>query len=78
MVCCNLHSNYHFYVVVIIMNYYVDRCLTNIATGNHAETGLVLPAIPSMIMILSSDNYDKDSIALKEQICWTIGNIAGY
>jgi len=30
-----------------------------------------------MIEILSSDNYDRDSIALKEQICWAVGNIAG-
>jgi hypothetical protein len=50
------------------------RCLTNIATGDHEETAEVLPAVPHMIDILMQN---RDSIALQEQICWAIGNIAG-
>ena len=48
-----------------------------LSTGDHYATGLVIPAVPSMIDIMSSEHYDPDSIALKEQICWAIGNIAG-
>ena len=50
------------------------RCLTNIATGDHEQTGSVLCAVPYMVEILSSS---RDSAELKEQICWAIGNIAG-
>jgi len=48
-----------------------------LSTGDHYATGLVIPAVPSMIDIMSSEHFDPDSIALKEQICWAIGNIAG-
>lgn len=48
-------------------------CLTNLATGDHLQTGTLLNAVPNQIQILSSDT---DSDALKEQVCWTIGNVA--
>lgn len=58
------------------------RCLTNIATGDHKQTGSVLCAVPYMIEILSSSlagatALRRDSVELLEQICWAIGNIAG-
>eukprot|EP01038_Epipyxis_sp_PR26KG_P004891 gene4891-6850_t len=49
-------------------------CLTNIATGDHSQTKSVLEAVPNLIFILSNSFED---IILKEQVCWTIGNIAG-
>ena len=59
------------------------RCLTNIANGDHKQTGSVLCAVPYMIEILSSSATGavaalrRDSVELLEQICWAIGNIAG-
>ena len=54
------------------------RCLTNIANGDHKQTGSVLCAVPYMIEILSSNSTTRrDSTELLEQICWAIGNIAG-
>eukprot|EP01032_Pedospumella_encystans_P011099 gene11099-12932_t len=58
-------------------------CLTNIANGDHKQTGSVLCAVPYMIEILSSSATGavaalrRDSAELLEQICWVIGNIAG-
>jgi hypothetical protein len=48
--------------------------LTNIATGEHDQTGKVLVAIPNVIQILS---HKTCSESIKEQVCWIIGNIAG-
>jgi hypothetical protein len=62
------------------------RCLSNIATGNHTQTGAVLRAVPALLRILqgshsalipSSDLDVLGSISLEEDSCWTIGNIAG-
>lgn len=57
------------------------RCLTNIATGDHAETGAVLCAVPNMVEILNSNNtpgsVGRDTVELQEQICWALGNVAG-
>lgn len=47
-------------------------CLTNIATGDHEQTGRVLVAVPILLQYLGGSDY-----VLKEQACWTIGNIAG-
>lgn len=51
-------------------------CLTNVATGNHEQTGATLLAVPNMIQILLSER-DSGECELQEQICWAIGNIAG-
>ena len=50
------------------------RCLTNIAAGSFEQTQAVLSAMPRLIQILSSD---VEAASIKEQVCWTIGNIAG-
>lgn len=47
-------------------------CLTNIATGDHAQTGAVLAAVPELLTVIAGA-----SDSLREQACWTIGNIAG-
>jgi importin subunit alpha-6/7 len=47
-------------------------CLTNIATGDHDQTGAVLAAVPELLAIIAGENS-----TLREQACWTIGNIAG-
>jgi len=49
-------------------------CLTNIATGSLEQTRAVLEAMPYLIQILSSD---VERASIKEQVCWTIGNLAG-
>eukprot|EP01035_Chromulina_nebulosa_P009612 gene9612-12970_t len=49
-------------------------CLTNIAAGSFEQTEAVISAMPRLIQILSSD---VEAAAIKEQVCWTIGNIAG-
>jgi hypothetical protein len=51
-------------------------CLTNIATGDHAQTGEVITAAPALLSILD-DRTGVFSSTLKEQVCWTIGNVAG-
>jgi hypothetical protein len=48
--------------------------LTNIASSTHEHTSAVLPTVPDLIQIVNSDT---NSVPLKEQVCWTIGNIAG-
>ena len=62
------------------------RCLSNIATGNHTQTGAVLCAVPALLNILqgghnaltpSVDPHVIGSTSLEEDSCWTIGNIAG-
>lgn len=62
------------------------RCLSNIATGNHTQTGAVLRAVPALLSILqgshnallsSLDPHVLGGISLEEDSCWTIGNIAG-
>ncbi|KAJ1437437.1 armadillo-type protein, partial [Ochromonadaceae sp. CCMP2298] len=50
-------------------------CLTNIATGNHEETGEVLAAAPQMLQLLLGGA--GVTVALQEQVCWALGNIAG-
>lgn len=47
-------------------------CLTNLATGDHDQTNAVLEAVPVLLQVLESSD-----ISLQEQVCWTIGNIAG-
>lgn len=47
-------------------------CLTNIASGDHHQTALVLKAVPVLLQILSGTNPN-----LQDQASWTIGNIAG-
>ena len=49
-------------------------CLTNIATGDHAQTGEVIGAAPSLLRVVGDESF---SATLKEQVCWTIGNVAG-
>ena len=59
------------------------RCLTNIATGNHTQTGAVIAAVPALLSILNkicggASAYDEQlNHALCEEVCWAIGNIAG-
>jgi hypothetical protein len=59
----------------------VHRCLTNMATGDHSETGAVLCAVPNMVEILNSNSLPgsvgRDSVEFQEHICWALGNIAG-
>ena len=50
------------------------RCLTNLATGVHEQTAHVLQCVPNLIILLSNN---QSNYTLSEQICWTIGNIAG-
>jgi importin subunit alpha-6/7 len=47
-------------------------CLTNIATGDHVQTGSVVKAVPELLQIITGASDE-----LREQACWTIGNIAG-
>ena len=47
-------------------------CLTNIASGNHQQTGVILKAVPILLQILASSNP-----ILQDQASWTLGNIAG-
>ena len=49
-------------------------CLTNIATGDHAQTGEVIGAASSLLRVVGDESF---SATLKEQVCWTIGNVAG-
>lgn len=66
------------------MNYYnlsytpvydqLFRCLTNIAAGDYEQAREVLQAVPNIILVLDSD---VSSMAVREQVCWTVGNIAG-
>ena len=51
-------------------------CLTNIATGDHLQTGEVLRATPALQRILD-DPTGRFSVTLQEQVCWTLGNVAG-
>lgn len=57
------------------------RCLSNIATGNHTQTGAVLHAVPALLNILQGSHNtllsSLDPHVLQEDSCWTIGNIAG-
>ena len=62
------------------------RCLSNIATGNHTQTGAVLHAVPALLNILQGshtallsllDPHVLGGISFQEDSCWTIGNIAG-
>ena len=47
-------------------------CLTNIASGDHRQTTIVLKAVPVLLQILGGTNPN-----LQDQASWTIGNIAG-
>jgi hypothetical protein len=68
---------------VRLMEHFLRRCLTNIATGDHLETAAVLCAVPNMVEILNSNSgstagsLSRDSVQLQEQLCWALGNIAG-
>ena len=79
-------------IVIIVMKVNVcylmtvhRRCLTNIATGNHTQTGAIIPAVPALLNILnkiytelSAHNVQSAlNPALSEEVCWAIGNIAG-
>lgn len=59
---------------IYLANIMFCRCLTNIAAGDHTGTRQVLAAVPNMMPILDGT---RDSVALQDQICWAIGNIAG-
>jgi hypothetical protein len=62
---------YYFHGILLHCKY---RCLTNIAAGDHAHAGEVLHAVPNIIQVLANENC---SPTLREQVCWTVGNIAG-
>lgn len=47
-------------------------CLTNIASGSHEQTKCVLEAVPELLSFIGGDDA-----SLREQACWTLGNIAG-
>jgi len=47
-------------------------CLANIATGDHDQTGVILPLMPVLLQLISVCNN-----SMQEQICWVIANIAG-
>ena len=66
------------YVISLLMSsdhniqYEAIWCLTNIASGDHHHTALILKAVPVLLQILGSTNPN-----LQDQASWTIGNIAG-
>lgn len=68
------HVSVHIYSMFILKLVAHDRCLTNIAAGSFEQTEAVISAMPRLIQILSSD---VEAVSIKEQVCWTIGNIAG-
>jgi Armadillo/beta-catenin-like repeat len=49
-----------------------DRCLANLATGDHSQTFEVSKTVPTLLGLLASGSYE-----VKEQVCWVLGNIAG-
>ena len=56
-------------------------CLTNIACGSHEQAGSILPLIPQLTKILGDSLLvgvvTSSNELLFEQVCWTLGNIAG-
>ncbi len=47
-------------------------CLTNLASGDHATTAMLYPAVPYVIHLVTPENPP-----LAEQAVWCLGNIAG-
>lgn len=75
------HSNLFIsnFLIVSITVYFNLRCLSNITTGNYAQTGAVVPAINGLLDILRGHRTQEwqRSRALQEIACECIGNIAG-
>lgn len=59
------------------------RCISNIATGNHEQTGAVIRAVPALLRILLGNQITTGTTSsvsypsLQKDACWAIGNIAG-